>query len=405
MSPVLIAFFTTFIDLLGFGIIIPIQPFYAQSFGMSPTWITLLGASYSLMQFLFSSKVGRLSDRIGRRPVMLGCVSLLILGYFLFAIADSIFMLFVARMICGVGGSNLGAAQAIIADSTSPEKRAKGMGLIGAAFGLGFIFGPALGGILGQYGPTIPIFACAFLSILNFLMILFFLPETRKLDEDSSSKPHSISRRSSLSHWKSLTQLPNLGALFAISLSFTFAFALMEQTISLYIEDIWVKGFDLSDDEHFKKASAYTAYFLILVGVAATIIQGGLIGRLTQRFGEIFLCRLGIMIARLSFLLIIFVGRIENYELLLGVAFLMAMGTGVLHPCRASLLSKGAPLEFLGSALGMNQSLSALGRVIGPAIAGVLFESSIELPFWVGASCMIISLYFAFTLQELKKDS
>ena len=202
MTPIKVAFFTTFLDLLGFGIIIPIQPFYAESFGASPATITLLGASYSLMQFLFSGLIGKISDRIGRRPVLLASVALIILGYIAFAQATSLGALFIARMISGIGGANLGAAQAIIADVTPADQRSRGMGIIGAAFGLGFIFGPALGGWLGQWGPLYPIYLAAGLACLNWLFIFFKLPETLDksklesvdLSQADQSKPLSFSQ-------------------------------------------------------------------------------------------------------------------------------------------------------------------------------------------------------------------
>ena len=195
MSPLKIVFLTTFIDLLGFGIIIPIQPFYAESFSATPATVTMLGASYSLMQFLFSGMIGQLSDRVGRRPVLLGSVALIIIGYLVFAQATSITGLFIARMISGLGGANLGAAQAIIADVTPADQRSRGMGIIGAAFGLGFIFGPAIGGALGQWGPVVPIYAAAILASLNLLLIYTKLPETlkTKVGSEADSKQSGAS--------------------------------------------------------------------------------------------------------------------------------------------------------------------------------------------------------------------
>lgn len=398
MSPLKIAFLTTFIDLLGFGIIIPIQPFYAKSFGASAAVVTLLGASYSLMQFLFSAPIGRLSDRIGRRPVLLGSVALIVVGYLLFGFAESVTMLFVARMISGLGGANLGAAQAIIADVTTPETRAKGMGLIGAAFGLGFIFGPALGGLLGQHHPTTPIFAAAGLAALNLLFIARFLPETRVISNtpDESSEGE---RGGLITALPLLLKRPNLTSLLSVSLTFTLAFALMEQTIGLLIEEVWVSGQGLSVEEQTKQASALTAYFLVLVGVGATIVQGGLIGRLTKRFGEALLCKVGVLLVLVSFALIIISARLDSYPLLLGVALLMASGTGVLHPSRNSLTSRSVPASLQGRALGLSQSLSALGRVIGPAVAGYLFEQHHERPLWYALGVLCLTLIIALTIK------
>ena len=174
-----IAFITIFLDLLGFGIIIPIQAFYAESFNATPKVITLLGASYSLMQFFFAPFWGKLSDRLGRRPIILFSVLISAAGHFIFASANGLMLLFAARMVAGFGNANIGTAQAIIADITTKENRAKGMGLIGAAFGLGFIFGPAIGALLGQHHPTTPLYAAGVLALLNFIFAYFLLPETK----------------------------------------------------------------------------------------------------------------------------------------------------------------------------------------------------------------------------------
>jgi len=184
--PLLIAFITIFLDLLGFGIIIPIQPFFTQSLGASPTIITLLAASYSLMQFVFAPVWGSLSDRWGRRPIMLFSIAIASIGYFIFASAESLWVLFFSRMLSGFGNANLGTAQAIISDSTTGEDRAKGMGLIGAAFGLGFIFGPAIGAFLSQISPRTPLYFAGVLSAFNFVLTYLILPETRK--KGSTSK-------------------------------------------------------------------------------------------------------------------------------------------------------------------------------------------------------------------------
>jgi len=404
VSPLKIAFLTTFMDLIGFGIIIPIQPFYAKSFGASATLITLLGASYSLMQFLFSAPIGRLSDRVGRRPVLLVSVALISVGYLIFGLATSIPMLFVARMISGLGGANLGAAQAIIADVTAPEERSKGMGLIGAAFGLGFIIGPALGGLLGQHHPTTPIFAAAGLALLNFIFIAVYLPETRGSrplsPEEEREEPTDDA---DVGRFKALPRLlskPNMAPLLGLALFYTLAFALMEQTIGLFIEKVWVTGLPLSAEEQTKQASKLTAYFLVIVGVAATIVQGGLIGRLTKRFGEARLCKIGVGVVLVSFVLIPLAGRVGSFPMMLGVALLMASGSGVLHPSRNSLISRSAHRSLQGQALGLNQSLSALGRVLGPAMAGALFELSHERPFWVAVIILSFTALISLKITQ-----
>ena len=395
MTPIKVAFFTTFLDLLGFGIIIPIQPFYAESFGATPAVVTLLGASYSLMQFLCSSALGKLSDRIGRRPVLLGSVFLIIIGYLAFAQATTLMGLFIARMISGIGGANLGAAQAVIADVTSAEDRSKGMGLIGAAFGLGFIFGPALGGWFGQWGPEYPIYLAAGLAVLNWLFVYFYLPETLDLsskESEGGSEPHSSPSMS----LRTLLSYQNLPQLLGLAFGFTMAFALMEQTIGLFIERAWLS--DVTDiTARHSEAAALTAYFLVAVGIGASIVQGGLIGKLNARWGEVRLCQVGVLIVALTFAAIPLAGQYTPFGVMMLIGLVMATGTGMLHPSRSSLLSQGVPPRDQGRALGLNQSLAALGRVIGPACAGLLFEQDINLPFWIGAA--VIGTSWLLTLQ------
>lgn len=404
MSPLKVAFFTTFIDLLGFGIIIPIQPFYAESFGASAAIITALGAVYSLMQFLFSGMLGRLSDRVGRRPVLLITVSLVCVGYLLFARATSIAGLFLARAICGIGGANIGAAQAIIADVTPPDQRSKGMGLIGVAFGLGFIFGPAIGGFLGQWGPTYPIYAAAALSALNWVFIFTKLPETRVEASDPQAGDGEVDKEAShhgLSDFKRYLSFTNLFELFGVAFFFTLAFALMEQTIGLLIEKVWVDGALQKEIMH-REAARLTAYFLVSVGVGAAIVQGGLIGRLTTRFGEVSLCRMGVALVTLTFALIpVIGGRSLPFSAMMLVGLVMAAGTGMLHPSRSALLSQAVPAQLQGGALGASHSLSALGRVFGPACAGLLFEQGIYLPLYVGAGIMCVALLMTLRLKPL----
>jgi MFS transporter, DHA1 family, tetracycline resistance protein len=394
-----LVFLTVFIDLIGFGIIIPIQPFYAERLGADPVLVTLLGASFSLMQFLFASFWGRLSDRIGRRPIMLTSIATTALGYLAFGFANSLPLLFAARMLAGFGSANIGTAQAIIADSTPPEQRAKGMGMIGAAFGLGFIFGPAIGGIFARYGLSVPIFIAAGFSTLNFFYALFFLPETRPKNAEVAR-----SHRHGGFSWKAFTHAarhPNVPQLFCLYLFFTLAFSQMEQVLGLFIEHNWLlpeAGGSLTEI-HAKHAAALTTYVLVVVGVTATIIQGGLIGRLVKKFGEKRLLVFGIFLTGLAMAGIPLTGMIASYNYLLFVAVLLAVGSGCTNPSLSSLLSRSVSSDEQGGSLGLGQSLSALGRVIGPALSGMFFQRSINLPFWVAASLMAVCTFIAFSVK------
>lgn len=393
----LIAFMTVCLDLLGFGIIIPIQPFYAENFGASPTVVTLLGASYSFMQFLFVPFWGRLSDRIGRRPVILSSVALGALGYLIFGLAGSLGVLFASRMLSGFGNANIATAQAIIADTTSGEDRAKGMGLIGAAFGLGFIFGPALGGYLVQFGLAWPAFGAAALGVLNFFFALIYLPETRVRTEEGESAPRRAPRE--------LLRLPNVAPLVLLSLVLTTGFALMEQVLGLFIERVWVpEALTASTPElkeqGLRRAAALTSYLLVAIGVTATIVQGGLIGRLSKAFGERVLIRGGLLGVGVALAGLIVAGYFESYALLFPVGVLLATSTGLATPSLNSLLSRSVSDDVQGAALGLGQASSALGRVLGPAAAGALFEVGINLPFAIGAGMMMLALLVTLSLRR-----
>jgi DHA1 family tetracycline resistance protein-like MFS transporter len=395
-----IVFFTVFLDLLGFGMIIPIQPFYVESFGASASTITLLGASYSLMQFICSPLWGKLSDQIGRRTVILYSTILVAIGHFAFALAPTLLFLFLARILSGAGSANIGAAQAMIADITTQENRAKGMGIIGAAFGLGFLLGPAMGGLLVQYGNHLPMVVAGILSLLNYVFALLYLPETLK--RDSLNKSDQLVQSTKQSDLKSsFWRFQNVYELMGISLIFTLAFAMMEQTIGLFVKEVWVDP-SLSMDLKLKQSAKLTAYFLVVVGLVASIIQGGLIGRLTKRYGEILLCRIGLILVAISIGMIPFVGKTQVYLLLLCTSFVMASGTGLLNPSRNSLLSKGVDAKIQGLAMGWSHALSALGRVIGPAMAGWVFEQNMRYPFWLASLLMCIPIYWSFRLKPLK---
>ena len=398
-----LVFFTVFLDLVGFGIIIPIQPFYAELLGASPSTVTLLGGSYSLMQFLFAPFWGRLSDRIGRRPVMLVSVGCSCVGYLIFGFATELEWLFAARMLAGLGGANIGTAHAVIADTTTSEHRAKGMGLIGAAFGLGFTLGPAMGGGMAQFGLAAPAFLASALCVVNWFGILFLLPETCP-----KGKVSQVGQKNrpgfSLKALKHAARHQNVPIFFSLYLILTIAFASMEQVLGLFIEKTWVTSTvgTLEDFANAKQAAKLTAYVLIVIGITSILIQGGLIGRLARRFGERTLLKAGTVLIGLSLLAIPFTGS-GPFVWLLGVSFVMAIGSGISNPSLSSLLSQSVDDDEQGGVMGLGQSLSALGRVIGPAIAGFLFEMNHGLPFWVGAALMLVCVALTFQVRPVAK--
>jgi MFS transporter, DHA1 family, tetracycline resistance protein len=391
----LIAFITIFLDLLGFGIIIPVGAYYAESFGASPSVITLLGATYSMMQFFFAPILGKVSDRVGRRPIMLLSIAIAAFGHFLYGFATTLSTLFIARMIAGMGTANIGTAQAIISDCTTKENRSKGMGLIGAAFGLGFVFGPAVGSILSQISPSAPFFGAGILSLLNLILAFFILPETKN-EKSLPSKREIIP----IQQFKASSQYPNVQSIFLITLFYTIGFGLMEQSIALFIEHVWV-DLTLSSSERIALGAKYTGIFLVIIGIVSSIIQGGLIGKLTTKFGSIQLIRWGIVFTSISIVLIPFMSRFSQFWYMLLLAPIMALGTAILNPSKATLLSLSTPPEEQGGIMGINQSFAALGRVIGPACAGFIYEINISFPFWIGGVLLLSSFLFARKCKEI----
>ncbi|MCO4769458.1 MAG: MFS transporter [Deltaproteobacteria bacterium] len=393
-----LVFLTIFLDLLGFGIIIPIQPFYAEAFGASPTQVTWLGAAYSLMQFLFVPLWGRLSDRIGRRPVVLVSIAFAIAGYIAFGLAGSLGMLFAARMLSGFGNANIATVQAILADITAPEDRAKAMGLIGAAFGLGFIVGPGVGGLLGGWlGPEAPAFAAAGMAAINWVFAFFALPETlppearaeaQKAGEGLGSMRAAFSRRA-------------VRPLLVLTLVTVTSFALMEQCLGLFIERAWVPDALLAEAGSaeqaalHKRATLLTTWVLLLVGVVATVVQGGLIGPLSRRFGERRLIQVGLIVAGVGMVGIPAVGSLGIYWVLLPVSALLAIGSGLYTPSLSASLSKSVSGSEQGAVLGVGQALGSGGRVLGPVVAGPLFEITPDMPFLVGGAGLLLAVVLA----------
>ncbi len=381
----LIIFLVVFIDLLGFGIVIPILPYYAKSFGASATTLGLLMMSYSLMQFLFAPFWGKLSDKFGRRPIILTSiggigVSLLILGF-----AHSLTWLFVGRILAGFFGANIAVASAYIADITSPENRAKGMGMIGASFGLGFLFGPAIGGILSKWGyGAAPLFA-AVLSTLNFCFAFFFLRETSLSEETRRSHRHRLHRDFV---WQTL-QNPKTGLPILLFFGVTLGFAQMEATFALFL----LARFNL-DAQH-------AGWILALMALVMVFIQGGAIGRLVRKYGEGKLIIVGT--AFMSFALW---GASMSPVLKIFVAFLLvqALGFSITNPSLSSLVSRATSAEEQGATLGVYQSAGSLARILGPILAGVLFDHfGPPIPFRGAALLFVgVCLLAAFNQKKLK---
>ena len=345
-------FLIVFTDLIGFGIVIPLLPLYAEHFRPAGWVLGLLMASFSAMQFVFAPVLGRLSDRVGRRPVLLLSLAGSVAGYVLFALADSLAMLFAARLLAGICGANIATAQAVIADTTPPEGRAKGMGLIGAAFGLGFIAGPALAGLLLQLGTSAPGWGAAVCSAAALAMTFAFLPETRT----PASEPAAVRFASPLARLTRGWSDRRLAPLLLLGLLAVTGFAGFEVTFAQFLHGRLALPHDR------------VSFVFVYLGVLAAIVQGGLMGRLSRRFGEARLVIAGLAAIALGCGAIAATHRVAT---LLAVLVLVSFGVGVVMPSLSSLVSRTAGATDQGAALGAFQSVGALARVGGPIAAEV----------------------------------
>ncbi len=385
ISPLAAIFLTVFVDLVGFGVIVPLLPFYAEHFQASPATVTLLMAIYSFMQFFAAPVWGAVSDRHGRKPVLLASLAGIALSYLWVAFAGSLWQLFAARALAGLMAGNIAAAQAYIADVTPAEKRAQGMGLIGAAFGLGFILGPAIGGLLGGANPAEPRFigpglAAAGLSLLALLFAAAALKES--LDPALRSRPPRRSGR--LAVLAAGLGDPQLRLTVVLLFLVTFVFAGMESTFALWSE------------RSFGWGAAQNGYVFAYTGILAALVQGGLIRRLARRFGESRLVLQGAVALALGLAAIPFAHSLLP---LLAAMALLAYGAGVSNPSLSSLISLRSSGESQGATLGISQSAASLARILGPALAGAAFAAfGRNGPFLAGAIIMLGVLLLALRL-------
>ncbi len=385
MSPLVIIFVTVFIDLLGFGIIIPLLPFYAESYGASAFTIGLLGTSFSLMQFVFSPIWGRWSDKIGRKPIILLGLMGSCLSYLALALATSLTLIFLARIIGGIAGANIPTAQAYIADVTTPENRAKGMGMVGAAFGLGFIFGPAIGGLLSRFGPEAPMWFASALCLANFIGAWFLLPESRPV----SPSTKTLGRLEAFRH--ALTS-PALVLLLALYFIVTAAFSSFEATFALF------------SAARFGFTSTSIGFLFAFIGLVLATIQGVLVHKVVRRVGEARLIPVAIFCIALGVGMVPFVWSVPTLLVALGV---LAVGMGFNNPSLTSMVSRLSDADDQGGILGLASSLASLGRVIGPAWGGFLYDSyGMTTPYISASGLMFVAFVVSFVgLSRLRHET
>ncbi|MCH1626518.1 MFS transporter [Ferdinandcohnia quinoae] len=364
-----ILFVVMFLVMVGFGIIIPVLPFYAEEIGASPTELGLLMAVYSLMQLLFAPMWGRISDRVGRKPVIMIGIFGLALSFFLTAVSTSLWMLFAARIIGGIlSSANMPTVMAYVADITSAEDRGKGMGIIGAATGLGFIFGPAIGGVFSKISLSTPFYIAAASCLLTFFLVMVILKESLTPDlrtgETKQKTPLLAAFKGSVS------------ILFLLQLFVSLSLSGLEATFAYFAA------------EKAELGTVKLGYIFMIMGLASAIVQGGLVGRLTKKLGEGFVIQLGIIISIIGFALILLVNSFLTAAVYLTI---FGIGNGFIRPSISSLLTKTSTIGH-GSTTGLLSSFDSLGRIVGPPLGGWLFSITIGLPYISGIVLSLIAL-------------
>jgi len=416
---VLVIFLTVFIDLIGFGIVVPLVPLFSQKIvapifgadtGMTGLMIGVIISSFSAMQFLFAPVWGRLSDRIGRRPVLLGSTLGAAASYVLFAISCSmdnptlgLWLLTAARVFAGICGANITVAQAYIADITPRESRSKKMGLIGMAFGLGFIFGPILGGLsLHRFGASGPGWVAAGLCLANFLLALFILTESRQpSSEHVAQRPH-------LDQWLHTLREPKIGLLVIVFFLATFCFSCFESTLPLLVSDNF--HLDMTTDEN---AATTVVYLFAYCGIIGALVQGGAIGRLVKKLGEPKLIALSLVLTGVSLALMPFIKGSTQLSwkilfqpgglpwlLMLFALGLLAIGTSLTRPPLFGLLSNLTSAHEQGATLGVAQGAGSLARIIGPIFATTTLHYLPALPY---LTCTVVLLITAAVFASKMK--
>ena len=382
-------FFTVFIDLMGFGILIPILPTFAsKDLNISDFGIGIIVAAYSLVQFLFNPVLGKLSDRYGRKPLILISLSCTITSYIIFAFSHSFLMLLISRVLGGFGGSNIGVAQAYIADITTKQERSKGMGMIGVAFGLGFVFGPIIGGVLSKYGYMTAGLGSAVFSSSAFIFATLFLKESLKGGKKPVVKKEKIF---DLKFTLQTLKHPDVGLLIFLFFVITFSMANIYGTFSL----LGYKEYNFSDQQ--------IGYLFGIMGIISSIIQGGFIKYISAKLSEKTTILIG------TFSMMIGLGMIpygQSFGGLIFVISFMSVGTGLLQPTILSMISKYSSEKEQGAILGINQSLSALARVLGPLWGGFAFDYfGFQFPFLTAGAFMFFTFLFSLFMLDSKKYS
>lgn len=374
-SPVLFLFLTVFVDMAGYGIVAPLLPFYTQRYAPGAVLVGLLGALYAATQLLGGPVLGGLSDRIGRRPVLLFCLLGASLAYLLLGLARTLALLVVAVALAGAAAGTVATAQAYIADRTSPEDRARGLGLIGAAFGLGLMAGPALGGLLNLYSLAVPAFAASSLALGNAAFGFFVLPKSLP----AGRRAPSTLRLNPVSQLVGVLRMRRIRALLLVIFLLNLAFAGL------------LTNFPLFSNARFGWDATANAFFFAFVGACAVLTQAALIGRLQPRFGEERLLLGGLFLAAFGLGLM---ALVPSGALLYPVVGTLAVGLAI--PAVTALISRRVPGSEQGSLMGGQQAVLSLTLILGPPLAGLAFDRlGVPAPYWIGSLLATLALLVA----------
>lgn len=377
-------FFIAFLMMLGFGIIIPILPFFAEQAGASSLEIGILFASYNVMQFLFAPVWGALSDRIGRKPLILFGLLGFSITFILFGLATSYTEMLVYRILAGiVSAAAIPTVSAMVADLFPPAERARGMGVIGAGIGLSFVFGPVIGGLLSSYQFTYPFLASGGVAFVTFLVVLFALPESLPAEQRSGQQREK--RGNPL-----VALFGSLSLLYGLLFIVSFSFAGLETTFALYINDLY--GFTSKD----------LGYMFLVMGVISAFVQGGLIGKMVKRLGEPAVLSTGLLLYAFGFLAILYADSFWSFALNLS---LFGAGQGMIRATATAMITQRTS-QGQGVTTGAVSSVDSLGRILGPLVGGAIYDWHHSGPFLLGALLMaLIFLMFRSRYRYLPQST
>ncbi|NTU54036.1 MAG: MFS transporter [Chlorobiaceae bacterium] len=403
-SPLIILFLTVLLDLIGFGIVLPLLPTYAKQLGASPFMIGLIAAIYSSMQFIFSPIWGKLSDKIGRRPVMLSSIFLAAMSYIFFSQAVSIPLLILARALSGIGSANIAAAQAAITDVTDSKSRSGAMGMLGAAFGIGFIIGPLIGGVLmTNFGISwVGLFAAG-LNSINFILALFLLSETnphavsiltlfRKnpeaIQHNDASFVASLSRKSAAYTETLRSAFSSRPVALLMIINFIYSLAIVNMQVSAIL--LWSDFYHTTEQQ--------VGYLFAYVGFISVIVQGMMLPKMTRRFGEHKLMVFGHIASFVGVFFIPFVPVNAMFTVGLAVLLFFAIGTSLVNPLNISMISLYSYKQKQGQIMGFAQSVNALARILGPFSGSILYGINHSFPYYMAGFLTVIGTLISMAM-------